>query len=212
MATKHTDRKRRMAIFGGAAILALVGVGTVVAQTGRQQAEITACVDGATGHLYIAASGRACGGSSLTWNQQGPAGAPGAPGPAGAAGAPGPPGPAGSSSSHGEFKVVSKTFKAPEYKGKQHKGHFWHTFVQPTSLLCPSGWTALTSGHAARLVSNAIWHVSAVATVDQPLTTASGRPFGFKIGLRIEPVGSATEPVGLTRSRWVAALSVVCMR
>ena len=179
MATKHTGRKRRMVIFVGAAFLALVGVGTVVAQTGRQQAEITACVDGATGHLYIAASGSACGGSSLTWNQQGPAGARAPPGRR-VRPARGPPGPAGSSSSHGEFKVVSKTFKAPEYKGKQHKGHFWHTFVQATSLLCPSGWTALTSGYSARLASNAIWQDSAVATVDQPLTTASGRPFGLR--------------------------------
>ncbi len=212
MATKHTGRKRRMVILVGAALLALIGVGTVIAQTGRQQAEITACVDGATGHLYIAPSGRACGGSSLTWNQQGPAGSPGATGPAGAAGPPGPPGPAGSSSSQGEFKVVSKTFKAPEYKGKQHKGHFWHTFVPATSLMCPSGWTALTSGHSARLVNKPTWLERAVATVDQPLTTASGRPFGFKIGLRIESGGTATTPFDLTRSPWVAALYVVCTK
>jgi hypothetical protein len=69
------------------AVGALVGGGAVWAR--GTASEISACVEPRTGYLVY---GRSCGGASLTWNQQGPAGPQGQAGPQGAAGPKGDPG------------------------------------------------------------------------------------------------------------------------
>jgi hypothetical protein len=69
------------------AVGALSGGGLVWAQGSAN--EISACVEPRTGYLVY---GRSCGGSSIVWSQEGPAGVQG---PAGPQGAPGPRGAAG---------------------------------------------------------------------------------------------------------------------
>jgi hypothetical protein len=70
-------------LLGAAVLVALAASGVVWA---RGSSEITACVERATGYLKIGS----CGGSTLTWNTQGPKGDPGPAGPAGAPGSIGP--------------------------------------------------------------------------------------------------------------------------
>lgn len=84
----HRRRLRALGLAAGLiAVGALAGGGLVWA--GGTASEISACVEPRTGYLVY---GRSCGGSSLTWSQQGPAGPQG---PAGLQGAPGPKGPEG---------------------------------------------------------------------------------------------------------------------
>lgn len=84
--------RKAVVVIASALVASGVGAGAVLALGARTQAEITACVEAVTGHLFLPAAGRPCPDGSITWNQ---AGAPGVGGPAGPAGPTGPAGPAG---------------------------------------------------------------------------------------------------------------------
>lgn len=207
--TQHRARLQRRGALVGATVLGLTGAGTVVAETGTLQTDITACIESATGHLFIATGGRPCPDASLTWSQQGPAGPQGPQGPTGPAGSQGP---AGSSFGEGGFKLVTKTFQAKAYTGLTHPGKWWSSTVPATSLMCPSGWAALTSGYSVRSLYYVNALAQAVTTVDQPITTASGRPIGFKIGLEVEQRHAPSKTSHITKHPWVAALYAVCAK
>lgn len=212
-AAPHRNQRARerglLGVFAAAAVLGLVAAGTVVAETGTLQTDITACIESATGHLFLAPTGRPCPDASLTWNQQGlagPQGAQGEPGPAGAQG------PTGSSLGDGGFKVVTKTFQSKEYTSGAYPGKWWSSTVPPTSLVCPSGWIALTSGYSVRSLYYVNALAQAVTTVNLPITTASGRPIGFKVGLEVEQYLAPSKVSHLTKHPWAAALYVVCSK
>ena len=85
---------------GTAVIAAFVALGTAafVSARGTDSGEITACVNNDGGGLYLAST---CPGKKLTWNKQGPEGAPGPQGVAGAPGATGLQGPPGANGAQG---------------------------------------------------------------------------------------------------------------
>jgi len=192
---------------GATAIAGLVVVGVVVASSGAFQAEVKACIEPATGHLFIAPGGRPCPGASLTWNQQGPAGPQGPPGPAGAQGPPGTP---GATSSVAAYKLVSKTIVGKKAKNTNYAGTWWFSSTPTVTLKCPTGWTALTSGYSVRSLFYTSGVADASTTVDQPIVTAEGRPIGFKLRLEVEPRFAPSKTAFLTKHPWVAALYVVC--
>ena len=77
-----------------ATVAVLAGAGAVWAAGTRTQAEIRACIETSTGHLYLPGS-RGCPSQSLAWSDTGAPGPAGPQGQTGPQGAPGPPGPAG---------------------------------------------------------------------------------------------------------------------
>ena len=88
------SNKRNARVVAAATLPVLAGAGAVWAAGARTQAEIGACIETSTGHLYVPGS-RGCPSQSLAWSDTGapgPAGPQGQPGPQGP---PGPPGPAG---------------------------------------------------------------------------------------------------------------------
>ena len=88
-------RTARKALIGAALAGALlVGIAGAWAKGALTQAEISVCLD-ADGHLYQPPGGGTCRAGTLTWNQQGPAGAQGPTGLQGQAGLAGPQGPPG---------------------------------------------------------------------------------------------------------------------
>jgi hypothetical protein len=74
-----------------AILVAAVGVAVVLPATASSDSAIVVCIDPATKNLTVDPT---CTGSTLTWNQQGVAGAAGAAGASGPAGPKGAPGPA----------------------------------------------------------------------------------------------------------------------
>jgi hypothetical protein len=75
-----------------AIVVAAVGVATVLPATASSDSSIVVCIDPVTQDLTVKST---CTGSTLSWNQQGVAGAAGAPGSAGAIGPAGPAGATG---------------------------------------------------------------------------------------------------------------------
>jgi hypothetical protein len=145
---------------------ALVGSAVVWAQGSRSAAQITACVDPATGVLSIGA----CRSTSLTWNTDGP---PGATGPTGAAGGQGPAGPSGPSGT-AVTKVVEGITKnsVPSFEA----------FVK-----CPAAMVALGGGG---------WPQGLEATISTtyPYTKYSGKTLiaaGWVVGVK-NPKGTNT--------------------
>jgi hypothetical protein len=84
-----TVRLPRWLVTALAIVVAAVGVATVLPATAESDSSIVVCIDPVTKDLTVDPT---CTGSTLTWSQQGVAGAAG---PAGAAGATGPAGPKG---------------------------------------------------------------------------------------------------------------------
>ena len=87
---QFTVRLPRWLVTGLAIVVAAVGVATVLPATASSDSSIVVCIDPTTKDLTVDPT---CTGSTLSWNQQGVAGAPGlagATGPAGPMGASGP--------------------------------------------------------------------------------------------------------------------------
>ena len=212
---------------GLGALGVLVGAGGVLAKETLLQSEITACVETSTYHLFLPGS-RGCPGSSLTWNQAGPAGPQGAvgpqgpAGPAGPQGAPGPkgaqglqgpkgaPGPAGKSA-WSQIKVISKTLSAQ----KLSKGNYMSELpynAPPLGIMCPSGWTATGAGFASYWVlpSYGLSRFHSYASVDQPIFGQSGRPIGWTLQseyIQTDPTQTDSYP----DHKWRTNFYVVCM-
>lgn len=146
----------RLAQVGVAAVLgALAGAAVVQAggAGGRvSTAEITACVDPATQHLYLPPCGR--GASSIAWNQEGPQGPAGPAGPAGPQGTAGPPGPQGPAGAQGPAGL-SGPVQAGLLKPSSIHVYGAAKFIDKAGpyvlyKFCPHGWRA--TGGGAHLV------------------------------------------------------------
>jgi hypothetical protein len=166
----------------------------------------------------------------LTWNQQGPTGPAGPQGPSGSQGPQGPPGPAGPKGLQGpagkpgasqtgaplnlsQIKVVKKTLSAPKLSGKNDWGMTIPYLDPPVSVMCPSGWTTTTSGHAARWVTpyGGLSRFSSVLGVNEPLYTASGRPIGW--AMQATHIGTDNTVLDQYPDyKWWATFYVVCMK
>ena len=218
---------RRVAIVtaGLAALALLVGGGEVLANRTAVQADITACVEDVTKHLYLPSS-RGCPAASLTWNQTGPAGPQGAqgqPGPVGPTGSLGPKGPQGPAGKPGKatsgspllmshIKVVKKTLAAQQLSGGGWMNRLPYAPKSDYSLYCPTGWTATGSGHAAyHVVGGVLKRFTNVSVgVDEPIF-GKERPFGWSMSISwVNP--DPTSLAGYPKSKWWARLYVICVR
>jgi hypothetical protein len=134
-----------------AVVVGLVGAAVVQAGGAAERvaaAEITACVDPATQHLYLGPCGR--GASTVSWNKdgpQGPAGPQGAPGPTG------PQGPAGPQGATGPAGPAGPTGQGQATSLKPSSIHVYMKGLEPKKLggytlyvFCPHGWRAVGGG------------------------------------------------------------------
>lgn len=198
------------------AVAALAGAGAVWAAGAATQAEIRACVDASTGHLYVPGS-RGCPGTSLVWNDAGPPGPQGAAGPAGPAGPPGPPGtqgppgppadaaPKGPPLVPSQIQVVWKSYASVPTKYTTKFGYYPVLPVgKPTSLLCPKGLTATGAGYAGR---DASLKPEDVMPIDFEPVLAGTRAIGW----RIQVARTETNPADHSAFKWSARIYVVCM-
>ena len=197
------------------AVAALAGAGAAWAAGAATQAELRACVDASTGHLYVPGS-RGCPGASLVWNDAGPAGTQGPAGPAGPMGPPGPPGvqgpvgPPGDDARKGppllpsQIKVVSKSFSSGPTKHKTKFGYYPVLPLGPASLLCPKGWRATGAGYAAR---DAGLKPEDAYPIDFEPTLAGQRAIGW----RIQVARSETDAADHSALKWSLRIYVVCM-
>src|SRR5712692_343113 len=141
-------------------IVVLVGVPMVASAHGGDPTKIHSCVNNLSGELKIVSPNATCPSNStpLDWNitgPQGPTGPTGPQGPAGPAGATGPTGPAG-----------------PTGEGIS-SGAVMHFNL----LVCPSGWTALTSAQGRYIVGTAPGQ-DVSGTVGSALSFGENRPAG----------------------------------
>lgn len=219
-------RRVAIAATGLAALALLVGGGEVLANRTAVQAEITACVEDATKHLYLPSS-RGCPAASLTWDETGPAGPQGQAGPVGPTGSlgpkgpQGPPGPAGKPGKAtsgppllpGQITVVKKTLFAEKLSKGDWMSHLPYTKSPPLGILCPSGWTATGAGHAAYWVTpyGGLSRFSTYASVDQPILTGGGRPFGWTLRAQtLSPDNTVHDQY--PDYKWWVTFYVVCMK
>ena len=191
-----------------ATIGTLVGAGAVWAAGAATQAEIRACIETSTGHLFVPGS-RGCSGQSLAWNDagaQGPQGSPGPqgpPGPPGPVGAPGAAPPKGPPLTLGQMTVVTKSFAAAP---GTHAGDYVNEIPMgaAATLTCPTGWTATGAGYAGRNAKLELIRVSPAVWEPQ---LAGKRVTGWRVKLvavdRSQTNGSVP--------RWSARVYLVCM-
>ena len=191
-----------------ATVAALAGAGAVWAAGTAGQAEIRACIDASTGHLFVPGS-RGCSGQSLTWNdagaqgQQGPAGPQGPPGPPGPVGAPGAAAPKGPPLTTGQMTVVTKSFAAAPAKGA---GRYVNEIPlgAAATLSCPTGWTATGAGYAGRNAKLELIRVSPAVWEPQ---LAGKRVTGWRIKLVAVDRSQNDNAV----EKWSARVYLVCM-
>lgn len=150
------------------AIGALVGGGGILAHEARSQADITACIEAGSNHLYLPTS-RGCPEGSIVWNQQGPAGAEGPAGIQGPAGPAGQQGPAGAQGPAAPMSKISETAEAARSLArsltfnKATDALHWLGFqpgdtevvpnnplVRRWTLWCPPGHKVVSGGFALR--------------------------------------------------------------
>lgn len=194
-------------------IAALAGGGAVWAAGAVTQAEIRACVDGSTGHLYVPGS-RGCPGTSIVWNDTGPQGAAGPAGPAGPPGPPGTQGPAGAPGAaapkgpplvSNQIKVVTKSFAGVPTNKDTVFGYLRDLPSSgPVGLFCPKGWTATGAGYAGRDHKLKLVHVTPLVWEPQ---LAGQRAVGWR--MRVQHLGQS--PQDFSVSKWSARFYVVCM-
>jgi hypothetical protein len=141
-----TPRQRAPALVGSVLVAgALLAIGGAWAKGARTQAEISACLD-ANGYLYQPPGGGTCRAGTLTWNQQGPAGAQG---PTGPQGQPGPVGPQGPPGSAAQVSQATKSLATAAIHIEQ-SASFGTTIanVQSYTSLCPLGFQAVGGGYS----------------------------------------------------------------
>ncbi|SRR5712692_10009606 len=156
-------------------IVVLVGVPMVASAHGGDPTKIHSCVNNLSGELKIVSPNATCPSNStpLDWNitgPQGPTGPTGPQGPAGPAGATGPTGPAGPAGPAGATGPTGPAGPTGEGISSGAVMHF-------NLLVCPSGWTALTSAQGRYIVGTAPGQ-DVSGTVGSALSFGENRPAG----------------------------------
>lgn len=210
-----SNKRTAMRAAVGATIAVLVSAGAVWAAGARTQAEIRACIDTSTGHLYVPGS-RGCPSQSLSWSDTGAPGPVGPQGQPGAQGPPGPPGPAGvpgASAPKGppltksQMKVVIKSLAAIKAPPKALSPYYRRLPLHgPMTVACPSGWTATGAGFAGR--DGDLKPLAVMALVWEP-QLAGQRVFGWSVQLGIPWEGQARDG---SAPKWSARIYVICMK
>lgn len=106
-----------------------------------------------------------------------------------------------------DFKLVTATITPNHVSGGG-----WQRWTEMKTLMCPGGWTATKSGFAARVVTagGKIARLHAFPTIDEPLTTAGGRPIGTIIG--VAPAEFSKGNPMFIGVKWSGRLYLVCMK
>jgi hypothetical protein len=197
---------RRVLVIASALVAASVGAGTVLALGTRTQAEITACVEAATGHLFVPAAGR-CPDASITWSQTGASGPTGPAGPAGAIGPVGPAGPAGPAGQPGKDASTATRLSLDAVVTRTGLG-ISSARLGGATAVCPSGTLATGGGGIAfDPVTNQLLGEATVAR-SRPNLDAAGRARSWETWFALPK-----DPKGLFHVRaWVVCVAAIGLK